>query len=239
MYQLTKFKKIKGLIHGISSKKDGNLSYNWGLKVEVLSSRKKFLKKLNISLNQCVTCALSHSIKIQKVTKKDQGKMLGNSPIQADALLTFEKDLYLFLLVGDYLPIIFFDPKKEILVLAHLGWKNTDKLFCKKIVRTLQKLGAKPEEILVGIGPGIHKSSYIKEKDIPDWGKFTQKISDTKTRIDLIGYNQEQLLQIGVLAKNLEVSSIDTVKSQDFFSHWRAKRTKEPEGRFAMVVGML
>ncbi len=44
-----------------------------------------------------------------------------------------------------------------------------------------------------------------------------------------IGYNQKQLLDMGVKANNIYTSSIDTFTSPEYFSHYRAMRRKENE----------
>ncbi len=240
MYKLKKFKKIKSLVHGISTKSDGNMSFNWGTKTKVVKNRKKFFKELKIPLQKCVSMRLEHKNKIIKINLKHAGKgiLTTNAP-KCDALITFEKNLFLFLLTADCLPIIFFDPQKQLLALAHISWKNTTTLFSKDIIKKFKKLGSNPKNIIVGVGPCIHKESYIKEKDIPNWGKFIKKINKKSFQLDLVGYNLKQLLDFGILKKNIEISPIDTVKSKEFFSHYRAKKTKKPEARFATIAGMI
>jgi hypothetical protein len=240
MYQLPKLKKIKSLIHAVSTKTDGNMAFNWGTKSEVRKNRKKFLKNLNIDHQNCVGMQLEHKNQIFEADQKQasRGILETNAPI-ADALLTSEKNLFLFLLTGDCLPIIFFDPKKEILALAHLSWKNTDTKFCQDIIRRFEKLKSDPKDIIIGIGPAIHKESYIKEKDIPDWKNYITKLDKKSCRIDLIGYNQKQLQDLGILSTNIEVSPINTVKSKDFFSHYESKKNNIKEARFVTIAGMI
>lgn len=241
MYKLEKFKKIKGLVHGISTKADGNMSFNWGKKDAVIKNRKRFLKKLDISPDACVNMQLEHNINLKEVDKNFAGQgMFTTDGIAVDVLVTREKNLFLFVLTADCLPIIFYDPKKQILALAHLGWKNTDKKFCEKIVKVFQKYDSKPVNIIVGIGPGIHKESYVLDKAQQNsWGKYVKKLGQNRFQIDLIGYNKKQLLDPGIKKENIEISSIDTAKSKEFFSHYRTKKTKEHEARFATIIGMI
>ncbi|MFH1749946.1 MAG: polyphenol oxidase family protein [bacterium] len=240
MYQLEKIKKIKNLVHGISTKTDGNMSFNWGLKEEVIKNRKKFLKTLRVNPKKCIVMQLEHKNRILDVVQRFAGRgiLQTDAPV-ADCLITKEKNLFLFLLTADCLPIIFFDPSKKTLALAHLGWKNTDTKFCQNIIKKLKKLGSDPKNIIVGIGPGIHKESYIKGRDIPKWKKFVRKVDEKKFQINLIGYNKQQLLDSGVPETNIEISPINTVKSKNFFSHYYAKKTGKKEARFATIVGML
>jgi len=240
MYKLKKIKTIKSLIHGISQTTDGNMSFSWGSKSEVIQNRKRFFNKLKITPKQCIGMQLEHKNKILKVTQRfvGRGTLQTDAPI-VDCLITAEKNIFLFVLTGDCLPIVFFDPNKQIMALAHLGWKNTDTKFCQDIIKKFKKLGSNPNNIIIGIGPGIHKQSYIKEMNVPNWGKYVKKLGQNRFQIDLIGYNKQQLLNSDIKKENIEISPIDTVQSKDFFSHYFAKKTNSKEARFATVVGML
>ena len=119
MYQIPQLKKFPNLVHGFSTRSEGDMSLRFGQKEKVIKNRKKFLKKLNISLSDCVVMKASHSTRIITVNFPD-------NLVVADGLMTDKKSLYLFLLIADCLPIILYDPKKEILGLVHAGWRNTN-----------------------------------------------------------------------------------------------------------------
>ncbi|MAG59573.1 hypothetical protein CMO96_02165 [Candidatus Woesebacteria bacterium] len=244
MYQLPKLQKVKNLTHGFSTRQDGNVSFRFGKEDEVLKNRENFLKQLSISPKNCVKMTLEHSTDIEVVDKNHLGRgMFKEDSIGADALITKEKGIFLFVMVADCLPIILYDPPGEKVALVHAGWQGTDKKFLEKVVQRFSDLGSNPADIIVGIGPGIHKESYIhkdpEQKQKKDWEPFLKDLDDGQTEIDIVGYNIQQLVDSGVLKRNIEVSSIDTAKSKDFFSHYRVMRTGEPEGRFAAVVGMI
>lgn len=244
VYQLPKLKKIKSLIHGFSTKQEGNMSLSFGVDKEVYKNREQFLRLFNTSPENCVKMTLQHGTNIEVVGKnhKTRGMFQENS-IVADALITKEKGMFLFLVVADCLPIIFYDPVKTLAGLAHVGWKGTDQKLAKKVVQKLSKLGSHPKDLLVGIGPGIHKKSYVhkdpSQNRRENWKPFLQDLPDGQTAIDIVGYNVQQTIDAGIPKENIEVSDINTAVSDDFFSHYRSKRTGEPEGRFAAVVGMV
>jgi len=243
MYQFNKFKNFENLILGISTKSDGNMSFSWGKKEEVIKNRKKFLKKLGVSQGNCVISNLEHDTQIKEVNSSHKGQVLNDGKIVADAIVTTEKSLFLVMFFGDCLPMIFYDSKKEILALAHISIANTGKKFAEKIIITLgKKYSCSPANLIVGFGPAIHKDSYRKENlkqiKVKDWEGFLKRTGG-KITIDIIGYNKKQLINARVKEKNIEISDIDTVQSPEFFSHYRSKRTGEEEGRFAMVVGMV
>jgi hypothetical protein len=41
-----------------------------------------------------------------------------------------------------------------------------------------------------------------------------------------------------VLPEHIEVSPVNTAISDEYYSHYRSVRSGEPEGRFALLVGL-
>lgn len=241
--QLNKLNKFGKLHFAVSAINDGNMSFLYGEKSEVLENRKKFLKKAGLSLDDCLTMRLQHADGIKLVDKESLG--LGMYEIEsapkADSLITSKENLGLFLVVADCIPAIVFDPSKEAIALVHLGWRNTDvRLAQKTIVKMIEKFDSKPQDLLVALGPGIHKESYRKDEVLQsgssDWQKYLTKEADGLTSIDMYGYNKQQLLDVDILKQNIFISDIDTYSSKNLFSHLRSQITKKPEGRFAVVA---
>ena len=237
MYQISALKRFSSLVHAFSTKSDGNMSFRFGKKREVLKNREKFLTKLNIDLSRCVVMHASHSEKVLFVDSSD-------GSVDVDGSITKKKNLYLLLLIADCLPIILYDPKKEILGLVHAGWRNTDNRIVEKAVKKIiQEFGSKPSDIKVAIGPAIHKESYIfddlLQKNSKEWRKYVKKLRDGRLSVDLIGYTKEQLTIFGINPNNIFNSGVDTAKDQRFYSHYRDSRSNAGDsGRFVCVVGL-
>lgn len=244
IYQLPRLKSEKGLVHSFSSIPDGNLSFLWGDESDVLGNRKNFLKQLNINPENCAVMSIFDD---NQITLIEAGTKIGigkDNRIPADALVTAQKNIFLFLLIADCLPVILYEPKFGILALAHCGWKSTNERLLGKLIDFLkEEFDINPKDLIVGIGPGIHKESYKyinpPQKQLPDWKDFLADLPDGKTAIDIVGYSKRQLVEVGVKEDNIEISDIDTVADTDFFSHYRSKMNREAEGRFASVVGMV
>ena len=225
------------LSYETSTKSDGNLSFTYGERNEVLENRKKFLSKFGLRLDDTVVMSLHHGENIEIVDERNRGK--DSSP--ADTLVTQEPDLVLFLLTADCLPIVYYDPDNKVVALGHLGWRGTEAKLSQKVVHFLHKeFGSNPSKLIISIGPGIHKESYrfdaLGQKEAPGWEPYLTDLPDGNIAVDIVGYNLKQLIESGVPKKNISVSDVDTCKSQNFFSHYRAKRTGEKEGRFATIV---
>jgi len=253
MYQLDKFKNIPGLIHGFSDVNDGNMSFDWGDENSVIEKRARFLSHLGISVDNCVITRtrMSHGTDIEVINGSLKGrgaKFSVSDEADVDAMITNEKDLFLVILTADCLPVIFYDPVKNALALAHLSRINTPENFTKKIIERMEEEhGVEPGNIIAGIGPCIHKESYIFSaedlgKRIPDekvFNGFIADLPDGKKSIDLVGYNVRQMIFAGIKEDNIEISGIDTAKDRNFFSHYRSRQNGEPEGRMATVVGIM
>jgi polyphenol oxidase len=164
--------------------------------------------------------------------------------------MTNEKGIYLFLLVADCLPVILYDQKIQVVAMVHAGWKGVDLEIARKAVEKLQNIyGSKPKDVVVGIGPRAHKVSFIKEnpaqKDDPRWKDFIDRVRPCQYgkggfyKVDLLGFTKKQLMDAGILQRNIYVSDVDTVKDKRFFSHVREGNLAiEKQGRFACVVGI-
>ncbi|MFA6099106.1 MAG: polyphenol oxidase family protein [Patescibacteria group bacterium] len=235
------FSKLK---YACSERRDGNMSFRHGSRPEVMKNRKRFFRKVAVAPEKIVVMNLRHSTKIKFVDWRDRGfGALKPSGVKADCLVTKKSDLFLFLLTGDCLPTILYDPKKNILALAHLSRHNTDRLYAKKIITTLKnKYQCHSKNIMIAIGPAIHQKSYIKDhasqQNKASWRPFIKKLHREKIAIDLIGYNKKQLIRAGVLPSHFIVGNIDTAASRQYFSHRRSVNTGQPEGRFATIVGI-
>lgn len=233
------------VIYGFSNREDGNLSFKWATdKQEALENRRRFLEKLGLSLKDCVCMSILDSDQVVEVGKDAKGAGMSdiNQAIKADAIITKEPNIALLLLTGDCLPIVLFDPIVRVLALAHLSWKSTEAKLLPKVIEKMKTYDSKASDVVVYIGPGIHKESYKFEnpiqKSLPGWGPFLEDLPDGQTAIDIVGYNTKQLTDAGVLPENIETCPINTAIDENMFSHYRAVRTGEPEGRFATVAMM-
>lgn len=220
------------------------MAFSYGTHDEVIRSRTSFLAKNGLRLEHCVVPALSHGDTILPVGKAEcgRGALTPDDPVDAEAIVTAEHGVVLFMLTADCFPVAYHDPIRGIIALAHLGWRPAGKLLAGNVVRLLvDRYGSKPADINVHIGPGIHAASYrktdIEQKDDPRWQPYLSPVPDSdETAIDLLGFVVAQLADSGVLSANITIDQTDTAASDATFSHYRAKRTGEPEGRFATVL---
>lgn len=163
------------------------MSYKLGSRLEVLGNRRKFLKQFRVDINKTIAMWVEHGDKVEIADEKLAGKSVcdWNYAAKADALITNKKNLFLFLLIADCLPVILYDPQRVVCGLAHVGWKNADINSIAKVVKQMQKLyKANPSSLIVGFGPAARKNSYIKDKieqlKNPKWKEFIEKVKTQK-----------------------------------------------------------
>jgi YfiH family protein len=246
MYQLPSLLKFPSLVHGFSTVDEGNMSFKFGNKKQVINNRKKFLGKLDISIDDCVASWVTHGDIVVVADEKLKGISMWDykKAVRVDGLVTAQKGLFLFLLIADCLPVILYDPKKEVIGVVHVGWKGADINIANEAIKKLgDKYRVEPSNLVVGFGPAALKDSFIKESpsqiDDPMWQVFLEEVGNDKYKVDFVGLCKKQLLNAGIKENNILESGIDTVKDKRFFSHHRdSGKDLRKQGRFACVVGI-
>lgn len=226
--------KNNGFVYVFSETSDGNMSYTWGDKNEVDVNRSKFLKKYLLEPTKCVKASLVHGTRIKIVTEINCDK-----EYVCDSLITSSKNVVLCMVTADCFPLVIFDPKTKLLSLTHLGHRGVSAKLTKKVIIKMQKLGSKPSNLLITIGAGIRKESYVfddvTQKNDPEWADFLHN-KNGKISVDLVGFIDKQLTESGISQNNINDLRINTAKGNKYFSHYRAQLLNEKEGRFLSAV---
>lgn len=233
------------LIRVTTRKEDGNMSFVHGQADSVVKQRQDALGKHHISLDQCVALRVIDQNVIYHAKSSDKGKGTRSSDdaVIADALVTREKNLFLFLLTADCLPLTLYDPVHEAVGLAHLGRKSSDQLLALELVKYMQQeFDTQPNKLHAYFGPAIHPTSYILDQNrtsfLSDWSSHITKKTPSQLSVDIIGFNEAILVRHGVRSETIFHDNVNTATSPNHFSHYRSYRTGETQGRFATVVGM-
>ncbi len=170
-------------------------------------------------------------------------RLMTGKPTQADILLTDNPEVTLFMRFGDCLPLLFHDPEKRVVGIAHAGWLGTVRGAASAAVAAMQeRYGCKPGHILAGIGPSIGVDHYEVGKEVAAqfreiFGDDSERVIESRngsTYLDLWTANVIQLKQAGV--ERVEVSGVCTAcHLDDWFSH-RAEKGKT--GRFGALIAL-
>lgn len=160
---------------------------------------------------------------------------------QADIILTDKPELTLYMRFADCVPILFHDPRKGVVGVAHAGWVGTLRDVATAAINAMTKqYGSNPADVIAGIGPSIGPDHYEVGSDVIL--QVTQKFGDDseqllkshngKIHFDLWKTNRILLERAGV--EKIEVAEICTAcNTNDWFSH-RAEKGRT--GRFGALI---
>lgn len=155
-----------------------------------------------------------------------------------DALITDQKNIPLMVMVADCIPVMLYDPAKKVIAAIHAGRNGTFlKIVPKTVAKMQERFESDPKDILAALGPSIHPCCYEVGKDLADitlknFGKSYITEKEGKHYLDLQKMNFDQLQESGLKAEHIEISSICTACTPDYFSYRREGTT----GRFAGVI---
>jgi hypothetical protein len=168
--------------------------------------------------------------------------------IKADAILTDRSDVTLFMRFADCVPILFHDPRRGVVGLAHAGWQGTVNGIAAAAVEEMQsKYQSNPPDIVAAIGPSICANHYEVGPEVVEqvqqvFGVDSKRIltpcngeyNQTRAHLDLWGANRLILEKVGV--GQIEQANICTAcHPEEWYSH-RAEKGKT--GRFGVLIGL-
>lgn len=202
------FNKFPDILIAMSLRPDKNMKVYYDLRKdeEALINRERFLEKINLSGKDLVSVKSISDCNIEIVTEEHLGNFLENT----DGLITARKNVYLSITVADCLPVIIFDPKKEIIGLLHCGWKGIEKNIIEKAVNKMKDtFNSAPQDIVAGIGLGIGTCHFeIKEDLLEKFVSYPEAFRKEggKNYMDLKLVVQKKLEQCGIGPENVSVS---------------------------------
>lgn len=234
-----KLSQFKNLIHGFTTREDGDFREERGLtKTAQKISRSQTIARLcDTGCDKLMLPKQVHGDKITVVAKKSKEKVIRG----VDGLITEEKGIVLGITTADCLPILFYEPRQKIVGVVHAGWKGSLKRITQKTIKKINQLGGKLGRLLVVIGPHIKVCCY--EIDRKRASKFEnafgrQVVSKKKGKIflDLTKVNLIELLESGVNQENIETLPFCTACDENFFSY---RKDKENYGEMLSFISML
>lgn len=160
-----------------------------------------------------------------------------------DALITNLPNQCICVTTADCVPILLYDPVKEVVAVIHAGWRGTcSRIASHTIQAIISTFGSNPTDVIAVIAPSI--SPYVYEVGNELIGVFENegfeinqifRFRQGKAYLDLWKANKLTLLENGVQESNIHISSFCTYTDQErFFS---ARRLGIKSGR--LISGMM
>jgi YfiH family protein len=162
--------------------------------------------------------------------------------LEGDAMVTATPGLGLGILTADCAPVLFADPKAQVIGAAHAGWKGALGTkdgggVLEATLEAMEKLGALRGRINATIGPCISQQNYEVGFDFRDRFLeqglrmrrfFVPSDKEGHYRFDLPGYVAHRLTQAGTgTVENLAVCTYPS--ENGFFSFRRTTHAGEPD----------
>jgi YfiH family protein len=227
-------------------------SLNFGLHVgddpkRVIENRQQALLDFGSDCADLVVAEQTHSSNAVVVGGSDRGR--GSTDLlsaigDCDALVTNEPGLVLAIQSADCVPILLFDPVAEVLGVVHAGWRGIAGVGGSGIlaaaVERMIGLGAKPAQLLAGLGPSVKQNHYeVGEEVVSALTSSVAEIpagaidrSQGKARADCAAFVVAQLQELGLLEASISRPAMATGSPGPFFSD----RENRPCGRLALLA---
>lgn len=147
--------------------------------------------------------------------------------VESDGCVSVEKSLILTVKTADCVPVLFADTKKQIVAVAHAGWKGALRGIIASTLQAMKRLGSDEKDIAAAIGPAIQMSSYAVKDDFFD--AFAEYDADAlvfftkdKKHFDLPAYVKSKIEAEGV--HNIDDCGLNTFTDEAFYSYRRDKK---------------
>jgi polyphenol oxidase len=206
----------------------------------VFENQSKLAEWLGIDADKIILPFQTHGTEVKEITDRffelaDEEKRDYLSSV--DAIFTRIQKVCIGISTADCVPILFYDPTKQVVAAAHAGWRGTCGRIAEKTIKALVEVyHCEPSDILVIIGPSISAKVYEVGQEVVDnfesAGFEIPEIVEIRNKsiyLDLWKANEQSLLKAGITADNIEVAGICTFTEHErFFS---ARRLGIKSGR--------
>ncbi len=246
--QFNLFLQFPDIIHGMNTRLGGvstgvyeSMNMGWGLgdsPDNVHENYLRFAAVLGFPAESYTFSDQVHQTKIAHITKADAGNGFlfpkKEERKGIDGLLTQERGVALTIFSADCVPLLFYDPKQQVIGAAHSGWRGTVLNIAGEMLRQMtERYGCHPADIRVGLGACISRENFEVGEDVKKefekHGKydilnqvFFPK-GNGKYLLDLRKYIAFALNSGGILPEHMEVSAECTYGQPElFFSHRRS-----------------
>jgi polyphenol oxidase len=212
-----------------------NLSRSTGDTLEaVRENRDRMMAAMDT--REWLTSWLVHGNHVRVVTRADKGQ----DDVHADAMITREHGFALTLRFADCVPVIFHDPVRGAIGVAHAGWKGVVNGVLPATVRALtEAFGSNPADVIACVGPCIGPDKFEVGHDVA--AAIQAVVPEPVVRASADGANpyvdlwratraQLQAAGVGLVENASMCTASDTT---EWFSH-RAEHGKT--GRFGVLV---
>jgi len=258
--------RYDGVSAGFSSRKGGvghapydtlNLAFHVGDRREdVIANRKLAAGRLGFKFDAWTCGEQVHRADIAIIDESaaGAGSLTRESAVQdTDGLLTNVPGVLLTSFYADCVPLFFYDPERQVVGLAHAGWKGTVAGIAAKMAERMTEVyGSRSQDIRAAIGPSIGSCcyevdgkvmSYVHDLEKDFLGNDKYSATDWyiakeggKSMLNLKELNRHIMIKAGILPTHIECTSWCTSCRNDLFFSYR--KDGGTTGRMASWIGL-
>ncbi|WP_411955390.1 peptidoglycan editing factor PgeF [Alkalibacillus sp. S2W] len=194
---------------------------------DVLANRQYISQQLNEPLEHWRTLNQVHSTVVKDLTELDDlATKHDETVIDADGMITNDKNHVLTTFYADCVPLYFVAPQERWIGLAHAGWRGTVNGIADKMVEAFNQQGISSDALFVTIGPCISQPYYeVDEKvssQIPNqFQQVLKRSQQDRYLLDLKELNRLYLQLAGVKPDQIAITQYCTYESSDLFYSFR------------------
>ena len=235
-YHSKKLNSYSNLIHAFTTRYSKNLAFHVNDNLlHVEKNHQTLAKTFFYDKKKLVHMKQIHSNKVHIIDTQDNFE----NPPTCDALITNKVGIPLMVMVADCSPIIFYDPKRNVIAVAHAGRAGAFNNIVKNVLDSfVDEFHSEPKDILVTIGASIGVCCYEVGSEIYHEAEslnleYAMQKRDAKYYLDVTQILKTQLLNGGIQKENIEIfHECTSCKNDTYFSY----RADGVTGRFAGII---
>lgn len=216
----------------------------------VLRNVRLFADAVGFDADRLVSVPQIHSDRIFTVTEDMCGEGVAKKALrEGDGYVIPQKGLFAAIKTADCVPILLYDPEKEVCAAVHAGWRGTFFRIAERAVERMKELGCEPASIRAAIGPAISGPCYevgeevflgavkaLGERAAEICRTAPEKNGEKKYFCDLKAANRMILAEAGLLEEHIDVCALCThCERETFYSH---RASGGLRGTMMSVIGM-
>lgn len=228
-----------GLTHAYSTRPDDVSARRDAKQDERAARRRRMAADFELDPQRIHCCVQIHDTHIAVVDESSETATLEDT----DGAITVAVGLPLMTFSADCPLVLLYDPTKHVLGMVHASWRCTVARAAARLVgEMIKRSGARPGDILAGIGPSAGECCYEVKQDVVDAvadspearDSFVQR--DGRMYFDLWRANRLQLRNAGLRDENIETGGICTMCRNDIFYSYR--REGRGCGHFGLMAAL-
>lgn len=238
------FRKFKHITHFVTTSEgwiSGNKPrFTGDQEAEYLPYRKELASSGEWRIDQFVFPRQTHSSHIEVVSS---GRELPAIP-DTDALITNEPGLFVCVQTADCVPVLLYDPEKNVVAAVHAGWRGTvSKIVGKTVEEMVARYNCNRVKLVAGIGPSIHMHVYevgpevvkaVTDNFSNASALLKPSLNEGHAYFDLWEANKTLLLEAGLPEENIEVMGLCSYEHANWF--FSARRDGADTGRMVSAI---